>query len=334
MYSTSVLIGRFQPFHNGHLHLLTAAAALADKVVVVLGSAYSAAAAKNPFSVAQRIEMIKASVSEEIAVKLVFVPIRDYYDNATWVDAVKNAVGMHAGNGEVALVGHVKDTTSGYLNDFPSWFFNAVTPLEQLDATTIRSAMFERGEKGVLEVKDKLPAGAYNALIHYVRAGANYRNLKDEHEYILNYKKAWEAAPYRVNLVTVDSVIRYKDRVLLVSRKGLPGRGLLALPGGFLDANETALSAALRETQEETGVDIDLRPYLQGEKVFDHPYRSQLGRVITFSYYFDLSDMPAPPKAIAGDDAATVAWVPIEDLQSLSGALHDDHFNILQFYLS
>ncbi|MDP9108408.1 MAG: adenylyltransferase/cytidyltransferase family protein, partial [Pseudomonadota bacterium] len=46
----AVLIGRFQPFHNGHASLLAAALAAAPQVVVVLGSSFHARSAKNPFT--------------------------------------------------------------------------------------------------------------------------------------------------------------------------------------------------------------------------------------------------------------------------------------------
>src|SRR4051812_5559138 len=46
----AVLIGRFQPFHQGHAGLLAKALAVAPKVVVVLGSSFHARSAKNPFT--------------------------------------------------------------------------------------------------------------------------------------------------------------------------------------------------------------------------------------------------------------------------------------------
>lgn len=48
-FDAAVLIGRFQPFHNGHAALLAKALETAPRVIVVLGSAFAARNAKNPF---------------------------------------------------------------------------------------------------------------------------------------------------------------------------------------------------------------------------------------------------------------------------------------------
>jgi mutator protein MutT len=51
-------------------------------------------------------------------------------------------------------------------------------------------------------------------------------------------------------------VINDQQQLLLVKRAHEPGRGLLGLPGGFVDAGETAEEALRREVQEETGLEI------------------------------------------------------------------------------
>ncbi|MBG6222322.1 cytidyltransferase-like protein [Janthinobacterium sp. CG_23.4] len=60
----AILIGRFQPFHNGHAGLLQTALASAAQVVVVLGSAFHARSAKNPFTWQERAAMIAATLPE------------------------------------------------------------------------------------------------------------------------------------------------------------------------------------------------------------------------------------------------------------------------------
>lgn len=51
-------------------------------------------------------------------------------------------------------------------------------------------------------------------------------------------------------------IVDHENRILLVKRAKPPGEGLLGLPGGFVDAGETAEQALRREIQEETGLEI------------------------------------------------------------------------------
>ena len=60
----AILIGRFQPFHNGHAGLLQKALTTAAQVVVVLGSAFHARSPKNPFTWQERAAMIAATLPE------------------------------------------------------------------------------------------------------------------------------------------------------------------------------------------------------------------------------------------------------------------------------
>lgn len=95
--------------------------------------------------------------------------------------------------------------------------------------------------------------------------------------------------------------------VLLIERAWNPHKGKLALPGGHVEPDETALEAARREGTEETGVDLagaDLT--LVG--IYDQPDRDPRGRYVTAAY---TAFLPGIPVATAGDDAAAAAWVPL-----------------------
>jgi len=136
-------------------------------------------------------------------------------------------------------------------------------------------------------------------------------------------------------LVTVEGLVRIADRVLLIRRGNAPGKGLLAMPGGFIEQRETACQSALRELQEETGLRLlasEMEHALKAVQVFDHPDRSQRGRVITHAFHFDLGPRRLPEIA-GGDDAAEARWVEIAQLPSLEEQFHDDHFHILDFFL-
>ena len=112
-------------------------------------------------------------------------------------------------------------------------------------------------------------------------------------------------------------------------------RRVLAVPGGFIEQRETAYQSAVRELREETGFELlpsEMEHACKGMRVFDHPDRSQRGRVITHAFYFDLGQRLRPE--IAGsDDAAEARWVKIADLAGMEEEFHDDHFHILDAFL-
>lgn len=157
-----------------------------------------------------------------------------------------------------------------------------------------------------------------------------FHDIASEWQMIDDYKKSWEAAPYPPTFVTVDAVVTNAAHVLLVTRGAAPGRGLLALPGGFLDPGEKIKDAALRELKEETGIKVPV-PVLRGSivnsGVFDDPNRSARGRTITHAFHIKL-DEPDLPAVKGGSDAARARWVPLGNLRR--DQLFEDHYDIIE----
>ena len=330
----AVLIGRFQPFHCGHAGLLHMALATAPQVVIVLGSSYHARSAKNPFTWKECAAMISATLDEAERGRVVFVPVRDYYDDTQWAEEVGKAVG-HAG-ARTALIGYFKDASSYYLNHFPQWTMLAAEAGNENDATDIRRVYFEAEDMDVSMsvLEDAVPL----AVRQYMKAWAalpHYAGLVEEHRFVSEYKAAWKKAPYAPIFSTVDAVVRCAGHVLLIRRGDFPGKGQWAVPGGFVEQRERLLQSAIRELGEETklGVlDATLEGALVEVRVFDHPDRSQRGRTITHAHYFDLSS-DALPNVEAADDAALVAWVPIVELPGMEEQFYEDHYHILDYFL-
>lgn len=127
---------------------------------------------------------------------------------------------------------------------------------------------------------------------------------------------------------TADVVaITHDSRVLLIERGWDPYEGHWALPGGHVDPGETSRAAASRELAEETGVHVT-DSALHQIGIWDQPDRDPRGRYITVAY---LAIVPNDTPIIAGDDARTARWWPIDNLPP---QLAFDHTDILSTALA
>jgi len=88
--TTGLFIGRFQPFHKGHLATVKFALRQVDQLVIVVGSAQKSHEPKNPFTAGERIRMIKESLdSEKVDVgKILIIPIPDVDVHSLWTQQV------------------------------------------------------------------------------------------------------------------------------------------------------------------------------------------------------------------------------------------------------
>ena len=333
---TAVLIGRFQPFHNGHLALLRQALSTAQQVVVVLGSAYQARSPKNPFTWQERAQLIHASLSAEDAQRVCCVPVRDYYDEPRWVQAVMAAVQSQVpAHTSIGLVGHFKDDSSNYLARFPGWTLISLPRQGDFDATPVRELYWNLAAQPEAHVWAQLERLLPTPVVHWLRAWQStpeYTAMQAEWRMISGYKAAWASAPYPPVFVTVDGLLLCHGHVLLIQRGHAPGKGLWALPGGFVEPRDTLWQSCLRELDEETGLPLSaahMHSALQGVEVFDHPDRSLRGRTITHVFVCHLPDTTLPAVQ-GGDDAAAARWVPLSALPDMESQMFEDHFHVLR----
>jgi bifunctional NMN adenylyltransferase/nudix hydrolase len=353
--AVAVLIGRFQPFHRGHQALLERALAEGSRVVVVLGSAMLARSPKNPFTWEERAAMVRAAAGEQ-AHRVDCLPVRDHHDDERWlrevvagVDAAVRRVAAGAsatgttgtvGSGArtdvaIRLIGHRKDATSEYLNRFGSWDLVLESRRPELDAAPIRRVLFGGAPvASVLAVLSQyLPGPVHDFLRAWIELPF-HRRLTEEWLGIRREREQWSGAPREPVFVTVDALVRARDRVLLVRRAGAPGAGLWALPGGFVEPHERVRQAAIRELREETGIgllQVSLDDAFRAVQVFDHPQRAARGRTITHVHFFDLGGHP--PEVRGASDASEAAWIPVAELAGMQTELFEDHFAILDHFL-
>lgn len=357
-YKLAVYIGRFQPLHNGHVQIIKHGLEIADKVVVIVGSANSARTIKNPFSYWERERMIKEEIMRDNYMPHFFVrPLRDYYYNdLAWTSNVQSITDEFISEGDsVALLGSLKDSTSQYLKWFPQWD-HVTTKTEDINATDIRDVLFDikigtdyegkptqlpdsfpsvryLGDEGKITYLD-VPKSVDHFLYSWVRR-KEYAELNKEYEFLTQYKESWKSSPFPPTFTTADTVVVCSGHVLVIKRKHNPGKGLYALPGGFKKTTETFLQAAIRELKEETGIRLEkiiLETAVAEQHLFDHPDRSLRGCTISNAYYIKLKDGKLP-EVKGGDDASHAIWMPLWDVNKNETMFFEDHVHIINYFL-
>lgn len=341
-FDFAVFIGRFQPFHAGHLTVVREGLKQADKLIVLIGSAWQPRNTRNPWTHQEREEMLRACFSAEENARLLCLPLMDVpYNDELWVRNVQASVNglvtAHFSSphrpAKIALIGHKKDQTGFYLNLFPQWHSLGVENHRAISATPLRDEYFIADASEVISnwvAEEIIPPPVGRFLHHFAEQNEGFAQVRDEIVFVKKYQQAWSAAPYAPTFVTVDTVLVQSGHVLLIQRKASPGKGLWALPGGFLDPGERLLDACIRELREETKLKVP-NPVLKGsikrQSVYDDPYRSARGRTITHAFYIELEPSAELPKVKGSDDARVARWVPLSELAPQ--LMFEDHYFIV-----
>ncbi|MFO7978369.1 MAG: NUDIX hydrolase [Bacteroidales bacterium] len=125
--------------------------------------------------------------------------------------------------------------------------------------------------------------------------------------------------------ITTDAVILKEisgegKQILLIQRKNPPFKGMWALPGGFLDMDETLEECVEREVQEETGLKGITFNQARAYSAIDRDPRH---RTVTIAFYGWAAQDDKP---VAGSDSDSTAWFSISALPALAF----DHEQIIQ----
>ena len=333
-YDSLVLIGRFQPFHAAHLLLAHRATANCEQLIFICGSANQPRTYKNPFNFDERRRMIKAAAGS-LAITLQVEPNPDtIYNDQAWAVRVQALVAKHTKPGDkVGIIGHKKDPSSFYLDMFPQWGFEEVELLEPLDASDIRNLYFKR-DVNMNFIRNVVPQSTFDFLSQF-KDTPEYEQIIREREFITEHNKQYAGLRYPPIFSTADSVVICSGHVLMIKRRAEPGKGLWALPGGYVNAqtDKTVEDAAIRELREETLIKVPgpvLRGSIVRSKVFDAIDRSPRGRIITHAFHIQLPDGDLP-KVKGSDDAEKARWVPIAEVRSEE--CFEDHAEIIAWAL-
>lgn len=330
----AVFIGRFQPFHAAHKAIIDYGISQAERVLVLIGSAFGPRTLRNPFTYNERYSLIRQYYSKD---NVLISPLRDYiYNDSKWIMSVQEEVKNNTKETDkIALIGYEKDSTGYFLKLFPQWdninvSGNINSSLLNINATDIRFSMFN---DSVLSWQNRVNSLNLNTLITLTEQPF-WNKLKEENKFIQQLKQQWANSPYTPTFNTVDSVVIQSGHILLVKRGAMPGEGLFALPGGYLNTKETLLDSAIRELKEETKLKVPeavLKGSIVDVNTFDDPHRSARGRIITTAFNFKLQDQLELPKVKGGDDAKKAFWLPLSSLKEQD--FFEDHFHIINYFI-
>lgn len=145
-------------------------------------------------------------------------------------------------------------------------------------------------------------------------------------------------APYAPVFSTVDACVIQSGHVLVNTRANFPGKGLLALPGGFLEQHERLIDGSVRELIEETRIELSkaqLYGSIRAKEVFDHPDRSLRGRTVTTCFLYKLDDTkPLPKIKPQKGEVKKVEWMPISEALKHPERWFEDHYHMLETMLA
>lgn len=341
-YKRAILIGRYEPLHNGHRANAVQAFDIAEKVLFLVGSANQPRTPKNPFTFTERKNVITDTLTEFDGRFSVY-PLKDFkYSNNKWISEVQRIVREDSPlipDEEIAIIGYDKDDSSWYNHAFPEWDFVSLEGYVEyghrpIDATKVRELVFE----GNMDfIKSVVPSATFNFINGWVKT-EHYTNMVEEYLFYKDYHKKWESAPFVPIFQTTDAVVVQGGHVLLIQRGHAPGKGLWALPGGFLNPRESIRDCVIRELVEETKIkvpEIVLRKSITYHKVFDHPDRDLRGRTITQAYLIELTGGDGKlPKVKGSDDAKKAKWFKLSKLDEMEDQIYADHRHIIETLIS
>jgi nicotinamide-nucleotide adenylyltransferase len=89
--SKALFVGRFQPFHLGHMKAIEEILRKHDHIIIIIGSARKKDTPENPFSVSERVEMLKRSLLARGIKRFEIDSLEDFNDDVLWTSAIKKA---------------------------------------------------------------------------------------------------------------------------------------------------------------------------------------------------------------------------------------------------
>lgn len=326
-----------------HFSLINRAAKEADHVLVLIGSSNRSISNRNPFKWQFRESLLKAGMGGNLSFRVSYAPLKDYvHMEHEWELEVSRRVGKEmkslniTDNSDVTMVVHEKDNTTYYSTSFPQWALTKVESFGDYNATDAREA-FLTGKS----LETFTPGTVINLLEQYkVKERNSFEWLVKNRQGIIDYKKPYLDLPYGIKFMTGDPMVVCDGHVLVIQRDDKEvdssvGALQWALPGGFVNMNETVLSAIRRELLEETSIDVPkkaLRQGYRGMKRFEGATRDERGDYTTHCgiFFIERNTDGTLPGVKPGSDARDAKWKTFNEISEMSKYMYADHSFIIE----
>lgn len=325
--------------HNGQIKVMEEALNKAKHLLIMIGSSNRSVSAKNPFTAEEREEVIMRVVrangwQDRVTVRHLPDVAYSIYPNAWFVNVrtiVNEVTAQMGGEGHIGIIGHDKDASSFYLTGFPGLGLVKQPNYRSLNSTDLRNEFYDSGNVH--------PDLTHPEVLDWVKSWKEsnprrYGYLQRDVEFITGYRKKYPDQIYN----TADALVVCNNHILLIERGNFPGKGLYALPGGFVNPGETFLEAAKRELREETMMNEDL--LLKKAKMFDDPNRDPRRHIVSMVHHFELpnrwltGESHKLPFVLGSDDARRAVWMPLEEVKNNPCKFFIDHWFIIDYMLS
>jgi len=357
----AVYIGRMQLHHLGHDYVLQHCVKNYDVTVVLVGSAFKARDIKNPFTYQERASILDVWFKDLRAAHFI-LPLKDQtYNNPKWIQSVQEAVntatqqlGLSMNQVDVTIVGSDRDNSTWYLKAFPQWNRDLIDQNPNflgLAATQLR----ERLWMGVDHSDWSEISDLTKSFLSLWKGSDSYADLVEDYDWLRRYWAQWKG-PHAPVFKTVDATVIQSGHVLTITRAMRPGKGQVAVPGGFVKPHQTLLDAVIEELIDETGIRLaegkrwreiteqTLIGSIVAQREFDAPDRDMRGRMFTTNFLFQLDDTKPLPEVSGqlvpvGDEHAgqqeTVSadWRPISSARAQSEMWYGDHHGMFDTML-
>jgi len=338
MAKNLIFISRFNPPTADHVSLISRAVEKfqPDNTHIIVTGYSQARNSKYPFVYHEIEDMFCLEESEILKnnkkenKKLIIRPLKDlYYNTSLWLSNLQNLLALKKEDENYFV-------RLGKEEDWHSIFDNIVDAYKDFGIST--------ESKSNNFIQDLFSNGPWQSnlnkqVIDYIEYGFIKTNefieLKKEYEFIKKYKEIWSSAPFPPTFVCTDAIVTCKGKILVVVRKGSPGKGLYALPGGFLNQEESTQDGCLRELKEETRIAVskeELERNIIESKVFDYPFRSLRGRTITHASHIDLK-LDRLPNVKGSDDAEKAKWIDFSFVLNNEDKFFEDHAQIISYFI-
>lgn len=319
-----LIIGRFQPVHDGHLSIIERSLKENDHTLILVGSSNKLPDFKNPFTAQERLKLLHDNLGEA---NYTLVSLKDKPTDDEWIqDVIATVMNVEDDPTQVTLYCAPKDE---------DWYRkNLLYPIVTLDnisisATQVRHAWYL---DELWTVNKSLPKATKDFLEKHhdrERLTTEYITTKDSAMFKL------QGHPFRNPMEPVSfAVITQGNKLLVGRRKGARGYGQLGLLGGYIENTETTLDGCMREVSEESGIDLRslitegrARCLLQSitENLDD------IGtRTIGINYLFLISpdvDLELTPD---GTETSELTWVSLKDVLEERELLFYNHNQVVQ----